>query len=334
MIGIIYKYTSPTGKIYIGQTIHEQERRNNFLDISKRYGGKKIDMARRKYSPESFTYEVICRLEFTTAKEAKEKLDELEIFYIDKFDSYNKGYNMTFGGHTTTGRKLSKEQKEGHSKAMKSLYANPEWKAKRMRIDRSEEHRKKLSEINRGERNSMFGKKASKETRVKMSAARSGVKHFMYGKNMDKERKEKCRIAASRRHRERPMSDDIKEKIRKSVGVPVAQYSKDGIFIKVYPSALIAGQILGIDHSGIIKVCKGKRKIAGGFQWKYAGDSEDLTMIDKSIWLSINEAVELSGHCSVVLYYHMDVIKDLSFKQNGKRRYINREDIVKVFKVA
>uniref|UniRef100_A0AAU8AVI0 Uncharacterized protein n=1 Tax=Dulem virus 40 TaxID=3145758 RepID=A0AAU8AVI0_9CAUD len=30
----------------------------------------------------------------------------------------------------------------------------------------------------------------------------------------------------------------------------------------------------------------------------------------------------------------MDVIKDLSFKQNGKRRYINREDIVKVFKVA
>lgn len=318
------------------------------------YGGNKIDNARHKYSPAAFTYEVLCRLEFVTKEEAQQKLDELEQFYIQKYDSYRNGYNMTLGGYTTLGmkaseetrRKLSKirkgrkgkpqtaEQKEAQSQLMKALYANPEWRAKRLLIDGSEEHRKKLSERLSGEGNGMFGKKASKEARAKMSAARSGVKHFMYGNAIDEERKEKCRVAAIRRHQERPMSDDIKEKIRKSVGVPVAQYSKNGVFIKVYPSALTAGQVLGIDYSGIIKVCKGKRKIAGGFLWKYAESSEDLTTIDKSVWISISEAIELSGHCSVVLYYHMDVIKDLSFKQNGKRRYINREDIVKVFKVA
>ena len=28
--GIIYKYTSPSGKVYIGQTINEKDRRNTF----------------------------------------------------------------------------------------------------------------------------------------------------------------------------------------------------------------------------------------------------------------------------------------------------------------
>lgn len=354
MIGIIYKYTSPSGKIYIGQTTREKRRRQEFQNLNMSYGGEKIDNARLKYSPAAFTYEVLCSIEFATAKEAQMKLDELEQFYIQKCDSYRNGYNMTLGGYTTLGMKASEEtrrklsqirkgrkgkprtdeQKKVQSQMMKALYANPEWRARRLLIDGSEEYRKKLSERLSGEGNGMWGRKASKETRAKMSEARLGEKHFMYGKNMTEERKEKCRIAALRRHQEKPMSSDTIEKIRKSVGVAVAQYSKDGIFIKEYPSALAAGQAVGIDQSGIIKVCKGKRKIAGGFQWKYAGSSEDLSIIDKTVWLSISEAVELSGHCNVVLYYHMDVIKDLSFKQNGKRRYINKADLIRVFKVA
>lgn len=30
--GVIYKYTSPSGKCYIGQTINEKRRRNDFLN--------------------------------------------------------------------------------------------------------------------------------------------------------------------------------------------------------------------------------------------------------------------------------------------------------------
>ena len=33
-IGIIYKYTSPSGKIYIGQNMNEKERRKKFLGKS------------------------------------------------------------------------------------------------------------------------------------------------------------------------------------------------------------------------------------------------------------------------------------------------------------
>lgn len=48
MIGIIYKYTSPSGKVYIGQTTQEKRRRKTFLNLNKSYGGVKIDNARRR----------------------------------------------------------------------------------------------------------------------------------------------------------------------------------------------------------------------------------------------------------------------------------------------
>ena len=44
--GIIYKYTSPSGKVYIGQTINEKDRRKHFLIQKLSYGGIKIDTAR------------------------------------------------------------------------------------------------------------------------------------------------------------------------------------------------------------------------------------------------------------------------------------------------
>ena len=36
MIGIIYKYTSPANKVYIGQTTDERRRRKTFLDLKSR----------------------------------------------------------------------------------------------------------------------------------------------------------------------------------------------------------------------------------------------------------------------------------------------------------
>lgn len=57
--GIIYKYVSPSNKVYIGQTIREYERRNSFKNINCFYAGGKIDAARKKYGPENFQYEII-----------------------------------------------------------------------------------------------------------------------------------------------------------------------------------------------------------------------------------------------------------------------------------
>ena len=60
MKGIIYKYTSPSNKVYIGQTTNEKKRKRVFLNENNEdYAGLKINNARKKYGPKSFKYEVL-----------------------------------------------------------------------------------------------------------------------------------------------------------------------------------------------------------------------------------------------------------------------------------
>lgn len=50
----------------------------------------------------------------------------------------------------------------------------------------------------------------------------------------------------------------------------VLQYDLNGKFIKEWECAMQVQRELGILHNNITKVCKGERKTAGGFIWKYA----------------------------------------------------------------
>lgn len=61
----------------------------------------------------------------------------------------------------------------------------------------------------------------------------------------------------------------IGEAIRKACSKPVAQYSKDGEFIKVWQSTTEAGRQLSISQGHISLAALGKQKTCGGFVWKY-----------------------------------------------------------------
>lgn len=99
-IGIIYKCTNLTnGKIYIGKTIHKKPRIyfkihiNNALrnrDNNKRIFYKAI----RKYGVENFKFEIV------EEGILESQLSIREIYYINYYDSYHHGYNMT---ETSTG---------------------------------------------------------------------------------------------------------------------------------------------------------------------------------------------------------------------------------------
>ena len=52
--------------------------------------------------------------------------------------------------------------------------------------------------------------------------------------------------------------------------IPILQFSKDGTFVKEWPSLGEAGSQLGIAQSNICHCLKGYRKSAGGFVWRYA----------------------------------------------------------------
>lgn len=56
------------------------------------------------------------------------------------------------------------------------------------------------------------------------------------------------------------------EKTRK----PVLQLSVDGSLINRFEVLNDASRITGINAAHICDVCKGKRKLAGGYVWKYA----------------------------------------------------------------
>ena len=94
-MGYIYKIQNLiNNRVYIGQTVKSCEKRfqqhkNNY---DKPYFSQlTLYKAFKKYGLENFSFEPIEEIE-------NEKLDEREKYWIDYYDSYKNGYNMTLGG--------------------------------------------------------------------------------------------------------------------------------------------------------------------------------------------------------------------------------------------
>ena len=59
------------------------------------------------------------------------------------------------------------------------------------------------------------------------------------------------------------------EAAKEKCSIPVLQFSKSGEFIKEWQSVNEARRQLGIPSGNICWCCKGKRKTAGGYKWRY-----------------------------------------------------------------
>ena len=112
----------------------------------------------------------------------------------------------------------------------------------------SEEHRRRISEAVKGEKNGMYGKSLSKEARDKISKAHKG----------------KCK------------SEDTKAKMKANNAnkSPVLQFTKDGKFIAEYATMSEAELATGIRHGQIRRVILGISSY-GDFIWKYKESSEN-----------------------------------------------------------
>lgn len=118
-IGIVYKYTSPDGNCYIGQTMFPRKRQaEHKRNASQGYKGKFYE-AVRKFGWDSFQYEVLYTIIDDDIQKRQDILNEKEVYYIRKYNSFYDGYNSTIGGnqycgelHPSFGTKLSKEHKK------------------------------------------------------------------------------------------------------------------------------------------------------------------------------------------------------------------------------
>ena len=116
MIGI-YKITSPSGKVYIGQS-RDIERRWKEYSIHKNKQKEQtaIYNSLKKYGKENHIFEVIeeCYLK---------ELNEREIYYIEKYDSFNNGLNASRGGYYFWEVNIGKKHKESTIDKMKEYWA-------------------------------------------------------------------------------------------------------------------------------------------------------------------------------------------------------------------
>lgn len=176
LIMIVYMATNKTnGKIYIGQTIYDLNKRRcgHIASAKGATDGFYFHNAIRKYGPDNFDWEVL-----DSARDIDE-LNDLEVFFIKLFKSFGEGYNLNAGGRN---------------------------------FKHSGETKRKISEAQLGEKNHMYGKRGSEsplygkhhseESRKNISKGRKGVhvgkdNHF-FGKNHSEESKNKISIANSK----------------------------------------------------------------------------------------------------------------------------------------
>lgn len=106
----------------------------------------------------------------------------------------------------------------------------------------------------------------------------------------------------------------------------VQQYSKTGIFIKEFPSAEEASRETKINASSIRHCCRGIKKTAGTYQWKFANSDKEINAIGYTILQYSKDGVLLNIFDSIAdAYKNTNItyqnihsnIKGLSKSANG-----------------
>ena len=103
-MGLIYKITAPNGKSYIGQTVRSFEKR---VAEHKSPTSRCLFIARAisKYGPDNMSYEII-----ENDIPSLEQLNIRERYWIEYYETFKNGYNLTSGGDGTPGLKPTDEQ--------------------------------------------------------------------------------------------------------------------------------------------------------------------------------------------------------------------------------
>lgn len=154
----------------------------------------------------------------------------------------------------------------------------------------TEEHRRKQSESIRGENHPFYGKHFSEEHRRKLSEAKRGKERTphseehrrkqseaMTGKRFPtrKPRSEEHRRRLSEANKGKVYDDEYCRKLSNASTKKkrVAQYTKDGVFIRYWDGVNVASKGLNIPHPNISACCRGEYRQAGGYIFRYADDS-------------------------------------------------------------
>jgi group I intron endonuclease len=162
----IYRITSPSGRVYIGQSINIPNRIKDYKSKQKILSQTKLRNSFIKHGFENHLFDV---LEYCDV----EALSEREVFYINKYESFSNkdiGLNLTVGGEGSRGFK--------HSEASKKIISEKALVRKRNCS---------------GVKNGFYGKKHTIEFTAKIKERATGKNNPRYGVKLSEETKQKIR---------------------------------------------------------------------------------------------------------------------------------------------
>lgn len=199
----------------------------------------KFHRAIRKYGSMNFIVETIIEITASTPESLKRKLDYIECYFIEKYNTRKLGYNTTEGGEGTVGMKLT------------------------------EAHKRKISEANSGSNHPLFGKHLPLQTRMKISLAHKGKK--LTPEHIAKVKQNHADFRGSKHPNfGRKWSAEVRERMSKGhlIYREVKQYDLNGNFINEYHSWTEAAKAMNVTVAAIRNCAHGKIKSCKGFIWK------------------------------------------------------------------
>ena len=243
----IYKITSPSGRIYVGQSCNIKGRFRQYERLTNCKEQPFLYNSLIKYGYHNHISETIEVFEAYNQAE----LDKREIFYIKLFNCFNskKGLNLKDGG---ANGKASEETKKKMSEAHKKRFQiHP---SKLIGTKLTDQHKLNISIAGKG-------RIVSKETKQRQSAS---LKNRVFSQN------HRDNISTSKKGQTNTKSRIIIQ-ISFDTECEIARFN----------SSNIAGTSLGIKDSTIISVCKRRFLSAGNFFWMYADDVFDKKWFDE-----------------------------------------------------
>lgn len=277
-MGYIYKITNKVNnKIYIGQTRRTiEERWREHLSRISQKSNTYLYNAIRKYGKENFVIEKIEECQ-------DDEIDKKEIFYIEKFESFNKekGYNLTKGGDGNKKydyiliRKLWDENYK-ISEIIKQIGCDKSVIHSALIEHETYNKHESLSRRNRKGINQydLSGNFISHYNSIIDAAGGDKVKASLISACCNKKIKQALTYLWCFENEEPPKKlENIKYYKR-----AVAQFTLDGDFIAEFESGAAAARAIEPNKnsntvaSQILQVCKGQRKTARGFIWRYINE--------------------------------------------------------------
>ena len=288
----IYKFENKLNhKVYIGQSSNLTERYKKHLkNVNDITHTEYFYKALRKYGIENFNYEIIEEFEFFD----QELLNLLECYYIDCFNSLvPNGYNMVPGGSNgaglTKGKKvlqydlkgnfIAEYQSASQASAITNICHSEICACCREECLRTKNFQWKYADSNKIIQDISNLIPKSTEAIWQYDLEGNFIQEFSNfneaSKNIKVSKSSLCKCLKGQTntcsgykwsYANQPI---LKTGKQHRNGKKVGQYDKQGNLIKIYNSALEASKETGVSNANIGSVCKGKRKTAGNYYWKF-----------------------------------------------------------------